>query len=324
MFQRPPTFAEIWQAHTRVRPFLAPTPLRQALALSEQFDAEIFLKLENWQPTGSFKVRGAFNLLAQLTPAESARGLVAASAGNHGSAIGYAAQRLRLPNAHIFVPTTTPRAKVAKMKRYGVNVREVGAKYDDAHHAADEYQRAHNATFAHAYDDARTVAGAGTTALEILEQLPTVEVVLIPVGGGGLSAGMALAFKQLAPRVRVIGIQPDASPALRDSLRDNICYKEYTAAPTLCDGLAGGIGEIVFEIARQKLIDEVMVVSERATRQAIAAFARDEQLIIEGSGAVGLATLFENPARFRRQRVALVLSGANIDAARLRHVLEIE
>ncbi len=135
---------------------------------------------------------------------------------------------------------------------------------------------------------------------------------------------MALAFKQLAPRVRVIGIQPDASPSLRDSLRDNICYEEYAAAPTLCDGLAGGIGKIVFESARQKLIDEVMVVSERATRQAIAEFARGEQMIIEGSGAVGLAALLENPARFRRQRVALVLSGANIDAARLRQVLEIE
>jgi threonine dehydratase len=323
MFQRPPTFSEIWQARARVRPFLAPTPLRQSLALSEQCDAEIFLKLENWQPTGSFKVRGAFNLLAQLAPDEIARGLVAASAGNHGSAVGYAAQQLRLPNAHIFVPGNTPRAKIAKMKRFGVNVHEVGETYDDAHHAADEYQRAHHATFVHAYDDARTVAGAGMTALEILDAMQDADAVLIPVGGGGLGAGMALAYKHLAPRTRIIGIQPDASPSLHDSLRDRVCYEEYTAAPTICDGLAGGIGKIVFEIAQQKMIDETVIVSEQAVHQAVAEFARSEQMMVEGSGAVGLAALKENPALFRGKRVVLIITGANIDVARFRQVLEI-
>ena len=321
MYQRPPTFAEIWQAQSRLRAYLSPTPLRKSLALSEQFDAEIFLKLENWQPTGSFKVRGAFNLLAQLTPDEIARGLVAASAGNHGSAVGYAAQQLHMPNVHIFVPGSTPRAKVAKMKRYGVNVHEVGETYDDAHHAADAFERAEHATFVHAYDDARTVAGAGTTALEILEALQDMDAVLIPVGGGGLSAGMAVAFKHIAPRTRIIGIQPDASPSLRDSLRDNVCYEEYNAAPTICDGLAGGIGKIIFEVAQKKLIDDAMLVTERAVHQAVAEFARSEQMIVEGSGAVGLAALYENPALFRRKRVVLVISGANIDAARLRDIL---
>ena len=321
MFQRPPTFDEIWQAHARLRRFLAPTPLRKSLALSEQFDAEIFLKLENWQPTGSFKVRGAFNLLAQLTPEEIERGLVAASAGNHGAAVGFAAQQLRLPNAHIFVPGNTPRAKIAKMKRFGVNVHEVGATYDDAHHAADEFQRAHQATFVHAYDDARTVAGAGTTALEILETLQDADAVMIPVGGGGLSSGMAVAYKHLAPHTRIIGIQPDASPSLRDSLRDNVCYEEYNAAPTICDGLAGGIGKIVFEIAQQRLIDETVIVREVTVRQAVAEFARSEQLFVEGSGAVGLAALLENPALYRRRRVVLVISGANIDAPRLSEIL---
>lgn len=323
MFQRPPTLSEIWQAQARVRPFLAPTPLRKSLALSEQYDAEIFLKSENWQPTGSFKVRGAFNLLTQLAPDEIARGLVAASAGNHGSAVGFAAQQLRLPNAHIFVPGSTPRAKIAKMKRFGVNVHEVGETYDDAHHAADEYQRAQNATFVHAYDDARTVAGAGTTALEILDAMQDADAVLIPVGGGGLCAGMAIAFKQLAPHTHIVGIQPDASPSLRDSLRDRVCYEEYNAAPTICDGLAGGIGKIVFEIAQQKMIDETVIVSEKAVQQAVAEFARSEQMMVEGSGAVGLAALKENPAMFRGKRVVLVVTGANIDAARFRQVLDI-
>lgn len=315
---------EIWRAHTHLRAQLAPTPLRKSFAFSEQFGADIFLKLENWQPTGSFKVRGAFNLLQQLSPAESARGLVAASAGNHGAAVGYAARQLEISNVHIFVPTTTPRAKIAKIKRFGAMVHEVGETYDDAHHAAVAYERAQDATFVHAYDDARTVAGAGTCALEILETMQDLDAVLVPVGGGGLISGIAIALKQLAPHFRVIGIQPDASPSLRDSLRDHVCYEEYTAAPTICDGLAGGIGKIVFEVAQKKWIDDVIIVSERAAQQAVSAFARAEQMIVEGSGAVGLAALQENSAQFRGQRVALLVTGANIDTARLALMLNQE
>lgn len=322
MFQRPPTLAEIWNAHTRIRPYVMRTPLRHSAVVSEQLTAAIFLKLENWQPTGSFKVRGAFNLLTQLSPQEIVHGLVAASAGNHGAAVGYAAQQLNLQNVNIFVPSTTPRAKVNKMKRFGVNVREVGETYDAAHHAAAEYERAHNATFVHAYDDARTVAGAGTTALEILQDAQNLDAVLVPIGGGGLISGMAVALKQLAPHIQLFGVQPDASPALRDSLRDKVCYEEYTAAPTICDGLAGGIGQIVFEVANKKLIDDVLIVSEGAVHQAVVSFARNEQMIVEGSGAVGLAALHENASRFKNKRVALVVSGANIDATRLMTILE--
>lgn len=321
MFQRAPILAEIWDAHKRIRPHILRTPLRHSAAFSEKSAADIFLKLENWQPTGSFKVRGAFNLLAQLAPDEIARGLVAASAGNHGSAVGFAAQQLNIRNVHIFVPSTTPRAKVNKMKRFGVNVHEVGETYDDAHHAAVEYERAHHAAFVHAYDDARTVAGAGTLALELLEDMQDLDALLVPVGGGGLISGIAAVVKQLAPHIELIGIQPDASPSLRDSLRDHVCYEEYTAAPTICDGLAGGIGKIVFEVAQNKLIDDVIIVSERAVQDAVAAFARQEQMIVEGSGAVGLAALDENAPRFKNKRVALIITGANIDAARLVPIL---
>lgn len=321
MFSQPPTLLEIWNARARIRPFVMHTPLRRSAAFSEKFNADVFMKLENWQPTGSFKVRGAFNLLAQLSPDEIGRGLVAASAGNHGSAVGYAAQQLQIPNVNIFVPSTTPRAKVNKMKRLGVNVREVDGTYDDAHHTAAEYERAQNATFVHAYDDTRTVAGAGTTALEILEDAQNLGAVLVPVGGGGLISGIAVVLKQLAPHIRLIGIQPDASPSLRDSLRDNVCYEEYTPGDTICDGLAGGIGKIVFQVANEKLIDDVITVSERAAQQAVANFAREEQMIVEGSGAVGLAAIQENPNEFKNKRVALVISGANIDAGRLEKIL---
>jgi threonine dehydratase len=322
MFQRPPTLTEIWRAHARIRPYILQTPLRHSAAFSEKINGDVLLKLENWQPTGSFKVRGAFNLLAQLSPDEIARGLVAASAGNHGSAVGYAAQQLQIPKVNIFVPGSTPRAKVNKMKQFGVNVREVGESYEDAHHAAAEFERTQTATFVHAYDDARTVAGAGTLAVEILQDAPDVDAMLVPVGGGGMISGIAVALKQLAPHVQLFAIQPDASPALRDSLRDDVCYEEYTAAPTICDGLAGGIGKIVFEVAQKKLIDDVLIVGEHAVRQAVAEFARDEQLMVEGAGAVGLAALQENARMFKQKRVALVVSGANLDATRLMDILK--
>lgn len=345
-WQRPATIGEIWQAQVRVAPHVFRTPLRYSAALSERCGAQVWLKLENWQPTGSFKVRGAVNFLMQLSASERAQGLVTASAGNHGLAVGYAAQRLGRQNITVFVPCTTPRAKVNKLRRFPVTLCEVGETYEDAHRAAVAFAETQGAIYVHAYDDARTVAGAGTIGLEILADLPEVDTVLVPVGGGGLIAGIATALKALAPKTRLIGVQPEASPALRDSLRDKVCYEEYHAAPTICDGLAGGIGQIVFEVATRGWIDDVVVVSETAVQRAVAEFAREEQQIVEGAGAVGLAALLEFPATTRRrvvgtgrrsvptmgnmhvdastfknQRVVLVVSGANIDADRLARIL---
>jgi threonine dehydratase len=158
-------------------------------------------------------------------------------------------------------------------------------------------------------------------ALEVLNDAPELDAILVPVGGGGLISGIAVSFNGLAPGKEVIAVQPEASPALRDSLRDGICYEEYLAGPTLCDGLAGGIGRTVFEVASQGAIHEIVVVGEDSIRQAVAAFARHEQLMVEGSGAVGLAAVMENPDRFRGRRVGLVVSGANIDSDRLAEVL---
>lgn len=320
-YQRPAAIDEIWRAQAIIRRQLQPTPLRFSPAFSERFGAQVWLKLENWQPTGSFKVRGALNYLSQLHAEDRARGIVTASAGNHALAVGYAAQQLGAGTVTIFVPMTTPRAKVNKLRRFPVDVREVGQTYDDAHHAAVEFERAQGAVFVHAYDDARTVAGAGTTALEILEELQDMDAVLVPVGGGGLISGVAAAVKSLAPATAVYGVQPDASPALADSLRDGKCYEEYEAGPTICDGLAGGIGQIVYDVARRKWIDDVIIVSESGVRRAVADLVREEQLVVEGSGAVGIAALDQNRARFRDRRVVLVLTGANIDAGRLAEIL---
>jgi threonine dehydratase len=281
----------------------------------------VYLKLENWQITGSFKLRGALNRIAQMSAAERARGIVTASAGNHALGVGYAARTLNVSPATIFVPLNAPRTKLAKLREFPVTVRQVGATYDDAQRAADAFAREQGATFVHAYDDPRTVAGQGTIGLEILEDLPKVAAILVPVGGGGMITGIAIAAKTLAPTTRLVAIQTDASPALRDSLRDNKCYAEYAHAPTICEGLAGGIGTMVFDAARQKLIDDVVIVAEDDVRAAIRALAETEQLIVEGSGAVGVAALLTRALDLRGKRVAVVLSGGNIDVESLNKIL---
>jgi threonine dehydratase len=315
------TVQEILQAQQAIRPFIFRTPLRDSFLLSERVGASVWLKLENWQITGSFKLRGALNRMVRMTDAERARGTVTASAGNHALGVGYAARALNISPATVFVPRTAPHAKIDKLRQFPVEVRAVGESYEDAHHAAEAYGRETGATFIHAYDDPRTVAGQGTIGLEILDDLPAVDAVLVPVGGGGMITGIAVAVKSLAPAVKIIAVQPTASPALRDSLRDGKCYEEYTAAPTICDGLAGGIGKMVFEAAQSKLIDEVVLVEEEETRAAIRALAETQQLIVEGAGAVGIAALLAHKIDVSGKRVVAVLSGGNIDLKLLCEIL---
>jgi threonine dehydratase len=316
----PPTMREILSAHALIKPHIIHTPLRASAAFSSQTGSRVFLKLENLQPTGSYKVRGAINYLNLMNREEREHGLVTASAGNHALAVGYAAQILGITGVTVFVPCTAPRAKIEKLKQFPLKLCEVGETYDEAHDAAEEFGRAHGAAFIHAFDDTRTAAGTGTIGLEVLEALPEVDAIIVPVGGGGLISGIAIAVKTIAPHVKVYGVQPEASPALRDSLRDGRVYERYDAAPTICDGLAGGIGRMVFEVA-QKYIDDIIVVSEESVERAVAAFVRDEQLVVEGSGAVGLAALEVPPGFFRGLRTVLIVTGGNIDAKRLARIV---
>ena len=307
------TVQDILLAQRTIRPYIYRTPLRDSFLLGERVGVSVFLKLENWQITGSFKPRGALNRMAQMTADERARGIVTASAGNHALGVGYAARALNISPATIFVPRTAPRAKVDKLRQFPVQVQLVGETYDDAHHAANAYEREKGATFIHAFDDPRTVAGQGTLGLEILEDLPDVDAILVPVGGGGMIAGIAAGVKALAPQVKIIAVQPAASPALRDSLRDDRCYEEYPAAPTICDGLAGGIGKLAFEAGQHGLIDDVVLVEEAETRVAVRALAETQQLMVEGSGAVGVAALLAGKVKLAGKPVAVVISGGNID-----------
>lgn len=313
----------IYQAQRRMAPFVRRTPLVPDADLSARCCGDVWLKLECRQVTGSFKARGAVNKVGLLTDAEKAHGIVTGSAGNHGLGVALAARVWGGVAADIFVPTTAPATKVDRLRQmtpaYG-GVHLVGATYEDAHQAAEEHARAHGATYIQAYDDVDVVAGQGTIGLEILDDLPQVDVVVVPIGGGGMVAGVATAVKGINPACRVIGVQPEASPAALLSLRDGRPYDPYDHAPTIADGLAGGFGALPFYLAGT-LIDEVVLVSESDMRRAVFDLVHRHQLVVEPSGAAAVAPLLNGRLDVAGRTVVCILSGGNIATPLLRDVL---
>ncbi|MDW8185353.1 MAG: threonine/serine dehydratase [Anaerolineae bacterium] len=318
-----PSLPQILEARRILRRALPPTPLRTFPRLNRWIRGEIWLKLEAWQPTGSFKVRGALARVAHLTPAERARGVVTASAGNHGLAVAFVARMGGGIPTTVFVPETAAQNKIRALESLEVPLKRVGWSYEEAHAAALAFAASTGACYIHAYEDPWVVAGQGTIALEILEELPQADAVLVPVGGGGLISGIALVYQALAPQTRIIGVQTEASPALAASLRDGRLYADYPAGPTLADGLAGGVGALAYQLARQGAIHEVVVVREETVLRAIGLLAVEAHLIGEGSGAVGLAALLEDPERWVGKRVVLILSGGNLDGEILKRAVEV-
>ena len=312
------TLEDVRAAQERIRPYLPPTPLRPSLAAPGH---DLRLKLECWQPTGSFKVRGALSAMTALGEDARRRGVVAASAGNHALGVAWAAQCFAeaIP-ATLFVPTSAPRAKIDKLGSFPVDVRQAGAIYDETVEAAKAFEKETGATPVHAFEDTRTAAGQGTAGLEILEDCPEVGTLLVPVGGGGLIAGVAAAAKALDPGIRIVAVQPEASPALRESLRLGRALLTYPARPTLADGVAGGIGEIVFE--HRDLIDDVVVVTEEEIEDVIVALLSADQVVAEASGALGVAAVRSGRvAPLDERPVVAVITGANIDAGVLTRLL---
>ncbi len=312
------TVDDVRSARERIRPYLPPTPLRPSLAAP---GVDLRLKLECWQPTGSFKVRGALSLMTALGEAERRRGVAAASAGNHALGVAFAAQCLGgAIRTTVFVPNSAPQAKVAKLRRFPVDVRQVGATYDDAVESAETFLRETGATSVHAFEDPHVAAGQGTAGLEVAEECPDVGLLLVPVGGGGLITGVAVAAKALVPGVRVAAVQPAASPALKESLERGRPLLTYPAGPTLADGVAGGIGEIVF--AHRDLIDEVVVVTEAEIEEAVVALLSQDQVVAEASGALGIAAVRSGRVRPRGGRpVVALVTGGNIDVSVLARLL---
>jgi threonine dehydratase len=311
---------DVRAARKAIGPHVWRTPLLQSVGLSRRTGSQVHLKLECWQRTGSFKIRGALHKLAALSPEETARGVVTASAGNHGLGVAYASQALGHPPATIFVPAGAPAAKVDSLGGFDCEVRRAGADYDAAHAIAEAYAREQGAIYISAYDDPVVIAGQGTVGLEVMQDLPGADLLLVPVGGGGLIAGVALVAKAMNPAVRVVGVQPDASPAAYLSLRDGHAYETYPAGPTICDGLAGGFGRVPFELAGPQ-IDEIVVVPEAAVRWAVRWLLAEEQLVVEGAGAIAVAPLLTGQLAAEGRTVVALLTGRNVDAALLYEIL---
>ncbi len=296
------TVADVEAARARLRASIYETPCAYSQTLSELTRTRCHVKLENLQMTGSFKERGAANVLLQLGAAERARGVVAASAGNHGLAVAFHAARLGV-GAVIVMPESAPLVKVTSARRYGAEVVLTGGSYDEAYARAREVERSRDLVFIHPFDDERVIAGQGTLGLEVLEQRPDVEALLVPVGGGGLIAGVATAVKARKPAVRVIGVQARVLP----SIADGIAVRERGALT------AGVIGA---------LVDEVVTVSEEEIANAILLLLEIEKTVVEGAGATTLAALVNRPLGLEGRTVVLVLSGGNIDVTMLSRIIQ--
>jgi threonine dehydratase len=304
---------DVYAAAERIRGTANRTDLRHSAALSALAGTDVYLKLECQQITGSFKLRGAYNALASLDEATRARGIVAASAGNHGLGISYAARALGTP-ATIFVPRTAPAVKREGIAKLGATVNAESDNYDIAHARAIEFARREGLAFIDPCNDATVIAGQGTAALEILEQLPTVRTVLLPVGGAGLLAGFGSLLRAVAPTVRIAGAQGTLSNAMALALEANAVVS-VGHEPTLADGLSGDIDDFALDVGRHAL-DVLAIVTEDEIAMAIAWLDREESLVVEGSGAVGVAALLQKKIYKPEGPVAVLLSGGNIDASR--------
>jgi threonine dehydratase len=313
----PPTVDDIRAATKRIEGAVIRTPMLVSRTLSEFIGAEVWLKFENLQFTAAYKERGALNKLLQLTPEERARGVIAASAGNHAQAVAYHAKRLGIP-AVIVMPEPTPTVKVTQTKGHGAEVVLYGQIVDDAFARARELALENGYVFIHAFDDPQIIAGAGTVGLEMLEDAPELDTIIVPIGGGGLMSGVAIAARSVKPDIELIGVEAELYPSMK-------CAIQHCNMPLGGDTLAEGIavkqpGELTSRILAE-YANDVVLVSERDLERAVAMLVGIEKTVVEGAGAAGLAAMLSEPERYKGKKVATLLCGGNIDTHLLANVL---
>jgi threonine dehydratase len=303
------TLADIEAARRTIAGRVLRTPLLPAPPLSALTGAEVFVKYENLQVTNSFKERGAAVKLASLSADERARGVIAMSAGNHAQAVAYHARRLGIPAA-IVMPETTPFVKVKATEAHGARVVLYGETLAEAQARAEAIARAENLVWVHPYDDPRIIAGQGTIALEMLEEAPGLEVLIIPIGGGGLIAGSAVAARARKPAIEIVGVECELYPSMWNALHGG--HKPCGGA-TLAEGIAvKNVGTLALPIVREAVRD-IILVDEPLIERAVNAFLTLQKAMAEGAGAAGLAAMLAEPARFAGRKVGLILAGGNID-----------
>ncbi|HRJ68234.1 MAG TPA: threonine ammonia-lyase [Beijerinckiaceae bacterium] len=310
----------IEDAARRISGQLAATPCLPSRTLSDIVGAEVWLKFENLQFTASFKERGALNCLMQLDGSARRNGVIAMSAGNHAQGVAYHARRLGIP-ATIVMPVGTPMVKVENTRRHGADVKITGATLEDSARFAREHGEKHGMTFVHPYDDPAIIAGQGTIAREMLAVAPAIDTLVVPIGGGGLISGIAIAAKAIKPDIEVIGVQSELYPSMYNAINDE-------ALPMRGDTLAEGIavkapGKITTDLVRRH-VDDILLVSEPEIEQAVSLLITIEKTVVEGAGAAGLAAVVSRSRRFAGRTIGLVLCGGNIDTRLLASVLNRE
>jgi len=303
------TPADIEAARRTIAGQVLRTPMLPAPKLSALTGASVHVKYENLQVTNSFKERGALNKLASLTAAERGRGVVAMSAGNHAQAVAYHAARLAIP-ATIVMPETTPIVKVDATQSHGANVVLDGETLAEAQATAERLARERGLTWVHPYDDVRVIAGQGTIALEMLEDAPDLDMLVIPIGGGGLIAGNAIAARSRKPSIEIVGAEAQMYPCFWNALTGD---KRPSGGPTLAEGIAvRDAGALALPIVRE-LVSEIVLVDEQSIERAVNTYLTLQKTMAEGAGAAGLAAMLLKPDRFRGRKVGLILCGGNID-----------
>jgi threonine dehydratase len=313
----PPTVDDIRAAAKRIHGSVVRTPMLVSRTLSAIIGAEIWLKFENLQFTAAYKERGALNKLLQLTAEERARGVIAASAGNHAQAVAYHAKRLGIP-AVIVMPEPTPTVKVTQTAGHGAQVVLYGQIVDDAFAKARELALEKGYVFIHAFDDPQIIAGAGTVGLEMLEDAPDLDTIVVPIGGGGLMSGIAIAARAMKPDIELIGVEAELYPSMKCAIQG--CNMQL-GGDTLAEGIAvKQPGELTSRILRE-LANDVVLVPERDLERAVAMLVGIEKTVVEGAGAAGLAAILSDTQRYKGKKVATLLCGGNIDTHLLANVL---
>lgn len=313
------TLKMIQDAQENLRGIIKNTDLLLAESLSGELGVDVFLKLENLQKSGSFKIRGAYNKMIHLSTAEKQNGVVASSAGNHAQGVAISAKMLGIKST-IIMPKNAPFAKISATKQYGAEVVLSGNIYDEAYAKAREIQTETGATFVHPFNDPFVIAGQGTIALEMLTENPNLDAIFVPIGGGGIAAGISIAAKKIKPSIKIIGVQSENAPSMYEAILNNE-IATIDVKRTIADGIAvARPGDLTFSLI-QEYVDEVVTVSESQLAATFLYLLENCNLVCEGAGVVSLAALIAHANRFKEQQVGAVLSGGNIDVNMIESVI---
>lgn len=315
-----PQLSDIIQAKSVLKKIVKKTPLERSKSFSSITGANVYLKLENLQTTGSFKVRGAYYMMSRLSDEDKAKGVICASAGNHAQGVAYSASQLGIKST-VFMPIFAPPLKVIATRSYGAEVILTGETFDDAFNAAVEYQHKTGATFVHPFNHKDIIAGQGTVGLEIFEQLEKIDAVLVPIGGGGLIAGIAIALKQMNPAIRIIGVEAQGAESMKISIEANQ-VKSLTSVHTIADGIAVKCpGDLTFEVTKS-LVDEFITVNDKEIAQTTYMLLQRAKILAEPAGVAAMAAVLFKKCDLKGLNVVPVISGGNINMSILEQILE--